>query len=216
MRILLADDHPFYLDALERQLCKTFRGAEVQSFSSFEGLCTALGETSADLVILDFSMSDMNGTQAVRRVVSLAGSASVIVVSGVADTADVRGCIAAGARGYLPKTMDPRPFTDAVSVVLHGGTYLPIEYSAACAPVSAPAAVPPLEKEIPADISALDDRDGELLRMIMDGLTNKEIGRRMNLQEATVKFYVSRLFRRLGVKNRSQAAAWASRDGGLA
>ena len=208
MRILVADDHPLYLEALERQLSKAFRSAEVRGVPSLEGLYQALGDGPADLVVLDFSLSGTQRGGAVHQVVTLAGNAPVIIVSGVADVTDVQDCVTAGARGYLPKTMQPRLFADAVSLVLHGGTYLPIE--TALAP---PPAVPPIRnaEQISADGSSLDSRDRELLQMIADGLSNKEIATNLGVQESTVKFYVSRLFRRLGVKNRSQAASWAAR-----
>jgi two-component system, NarL family, nitrate/nitrite response regulator NarL len=207
MRIVLADDHPFYLDALERQLSKAFRGAKVQGFPSFEELCSALRDASADLVILDFSLSGTQADDPIRQVVALAGNAPVIIISGVANAADVQDCVAAGVRGYLPKTMPPRLFTDAVSLILHGGTYLPIESA-----LTRPATAQPRKAEPDnAGSPALDARDRDLLRMIADGLSNKEIARCMDVQEATIKFYVSRLFRRLGVKNRSQAVSWTAR-----
>jgi DNA-binding NarL/FixJ family response regulator len=109
--------------------------------------------------------------------------------------------------------MSPRLFTDAVSLVLHGGTYLPVESAlASLTAISQPVAAPPRkERQVATDGTGIDARDRELLQMIANGLSNKEIATNMGVQEATVKFYVSRLFRRLGVKNRSQAASWAAR-----
>lgn len=177
MLILLADDHPFYLDALERQITRTYRGSEVRSFTTVEGLCEALSATPADLVILDYSMSSPQGGESVRRVVELAGTAPVIVISGVANAADVTRCVAAGARGYMPKSMEKRVFADAVSLVLHGGTYLPIEFSLAAAqPVAEPAA-----ESAGQAVGSLDTRDRELLDMIEEGVSNKEIARRLDV-----------------------------------
>jgi DNA-binding NarL/FixJ family response regulator len=213
MRILLADDHPFYLDALERQLSKAFRGSEVRSFPSYAELCEALREAGADLVLLDYSLPPPEEDDPIRRVVALAGGTPVIIISGVANADNVKACVAAGVRGYLPKTMSPRLFTDAVSLVLHGGTYLPVESAlASLTAISQPVAAPPRkERQVATDGTGIDARDRELLQMIANGLSNKEIATNMGVQEATVKFYVSRLFRRLGVKNRSQAASWAAR-----
>lgn len=202
MRILLADDHPFYLDALERQLSKAFRGAEIRSFPSFGPVCEALREAPADLVILDFSLPDAQADETIHELVSLAGNAPVVIMSGVANIGDVQNCLAAGIQGYLPKTMQPRQFIDAVSLILHGGTYLPIESAL-------PAAKSRKAEQGNTAAPVLDARDQELLQLIADGLSNKEIGRQLGVQEATVKFYVSRLFRRLGVKNRSQAVSRA-------
>lgn len=210
MRVLLADDHPLYLDAVSRRISRAFRRSEIRSFSSLELVLVALAEEPADVVMLDYSMPGMNGSEGISRAIALAGGAPVVVMSGVASARDVTACIGAGARGFLPKTMEGRVFTDALSVVLHGGTYVPTEFVGIGAP-SVPSGVS--EPEAQQDAGEFSPRELDLLRKVVAGASNKEIARDMNLQEVTVKFYLTRLFRRLGVKNRSQAAVTAVRLG---
>ena len=207
MRILIADDHPLYLEAVRRQVMRAYKRAEVCSFVSFTDLLAALAEKPADLVMLDYSMPGLGGG-GLTRAIATAGAAPVVVMSGVATAKDVAACIAAGARAFLPKTMEGPVFSDAVSMVMHGGTYVPAEFVGTAVPsATSPESGGTLEA---ADFSP---RESSLLRMVVTGASNKEIARTLCLQEVTVKFYLTRLFRRLGVKNRSQAAVVAVRLG---
>jgi DNA-binding NarL/FixJ family response regulator len=208
MQFLVVDDHPLYIDALRKLLARAFRGVDIQAAATLGECLQGLSRLQPDLVLLDYSMPDMQGADSVRRVVQAAQGRPVLVMSGIATAVDVAGCITAGARGYLPKTVEGKLIPDAVSLVLHGGTYVPVEFMTAMA-------APPVVAETPpaAAVEDFSPRELEMLRMIAAGASNKEIARNFDLQEVTVKFYMSRLFRRLGVKNRSQAAAVAIRCG---
>ena len=207
MRIIVADDHPLFLEAVQRQIAKAFRGAEVCTFSRFADALAFLAEQEAHLVMLDYSMPELAG-EGLKQAVAAARGAPVVVMSGVASAPDVAGCIAAGARGFLPKTMEGQIFIAAISLVMQGGTYLPVEFigNSAPPPIAATEAAIP---DVASKLSELSPKEHDLLRMVAAGATNKEIARKMGLQEVTVKFYLTRLFRRLDVKNRSQAAVLA-------
>lgn len=205
MRIIIADDHPLYLEAVRRQIERAFRRAEVCAFVRFADAVASMADQPADLIMLDYSMPGSGG-EGLKQMIAAAGAIPVVVMSGVASAKDVSACIAAGARGFLPKTMEGQVFVGAVSVVLHGGTYLPVEFVGS-GPSLASASAPEAGRPLNAD--DLTPRESDLLRLVLAGATNKEIARKMNLQEVTVKFYLTRLFRRLGVKNRSQAAVAA-------
>lgn len=209
MRVVIVDDHPLYLDAVRRQISRAFRNAEIFATTSLDEAIANLSQTPANLVMLDCSMPGMDGTEGVRRVVAEAGKAPVLMMSGVASTTDIAACLSHGAKGFLPKTMEGRVFADAVSIVLHGGTYLPAEFMASALTEAATAA----SNAGGLSVNSFSPRETELLRLVVGGESNKEIARQMGLQEVTVKFYLTRLFRRLGVKNRSQAAVVAARMG---
>ncbi len=210
MRILIADDHPLYLEAVRRQIARAFRRADIVSFSTFADALASLAEQPADLIMLDYSMPGL-GEGGLKQAIAAAAGAPLLVMSGVASAREVMACIAAGARGFLPKTMEGQVFTDAVSVVLHGGTYVPAEFVGGTN-TTLPGA-PPQDAGGALEIADFSPRENDLLRLVVAGASNKEIARRMTLQEVTVKFYLTRLFRRLGVKNRSQAAVVAVRLG---
>jgi DNA-binding NarL/FixJ family response regulator len=203
MRILLVDDHPLYLDAACNQIRRAFQDAEILTFTAFAEAVAAVTHRPVDLVMLDYSLPGADGPGSVRHMVKAAAGKPVVVMSGVASARDIHACIEAGARGYLPKSMEGQVFTDAVSVVLHGGTYVPAEFIGA---LTACAAMP-LDNEAFARFSR---RERDLLRLIAAGASNKEIAMRLGILEVTVKSYLTRLFARLQVKNRSQAAVLAS------
>jgi len=204
MRVLVADDHPLYLEAAQVSLERHFQGVEIALTRTLpEALARIESDSHFDLLLLDFSMPGMDGVAGVRAAVALAGSAPVVVMSGVADRHDVGCCVEAGAKGFLPKTLEPNMFAAAIGMILMGGTYVPAEFAG-----GAPARERPGDND-PRDLSA---RELEVLTMMADGRSNKEIANRLEIQEVTVKLHATRIFTKLGVKNRSQAAVKALED----
>jgi two-component system, NarL family, nitrate/nitrite response regulator NarL len=135
-------------------------------------------------------------------------------MSGVAVESDVLARINAGARGFLPKTLEGRLFTSAISHVIGGGTYVPAELVAAMVRAGTSKADPPVSP--PHALRAygeFNERELALLRRVVAGEPNKVIARAMDIREVTVKFYLTRIFKKLGVKNRSHAAVKAIRSG---
>ena len=121
MRIIIADDHPLYLDAARQQLMRAFDGAVVETAGRFSEVIELLELAPADVVLVDYSMPGNTGLASLRSVVTAAKGAPVLVISGVAIGKDVEACIAAGARGFLPKTLDGRLVTSVISLALHKG-----------------------------------------------------------------------------------------------
>lgn len=221
MRILIADDHPLYLNAVQVLLERLIDGISIDLAQSLDQLIALIDSGHpADLLLLDYSMPGMRGPEGVRTVVKAARGAPVVVMSGVACPTDVGACIAAGARGFLPKTLDNKVFSSALNVILNGGSYLPAEmhqvlYSlpASMAVPPAPSAAPPLAAEDPAGPAVpLDDghgfteRERTIMAMIIEGRSNKEIARILDLREVTIKVQLTRIYKKLGAKNRAQAA----------
>lgn len=204
MRAVLVDDHPLYLEAARDLLKRAFPDADILTFTTFDEALAALSERPVDLVMLDYSLPGSGGLSGVKRMVEKAAGSPVLLMSGVASARDVDACIEAGARGYLPKSVVGRVFTDAVAIVLHGGTYIPAEFieELKAASILAP------DAEVFASFSR---RERDLLRLLALGASNKEIATELKLLEVTVKSYLTRLFARMGVKNRAQAAVMASR-----
>jgi two-component system, NarL family, nitrate/nitrite response regulator NarL len=203
MRAVIVDDHPLYLDAACRQILRAFRKAVIRSFVSLDEAVASLSIEPADVVLFDYSLGKIEG---LRQLIAVCGDAPLIVMSGVASATDVAACISAGARGFLPKTMEGKVFINAVSLVLNGGTYAPVEFA------GRGQAAPSAEEDGTTDV-VFSVRERDLLQLIAMGAPNKEIARSLGLQEVTVKFYLTHLFRKLGVKNRSQAAVTAIRLG---
>lgn len=204
MRVIIADDHPLYLEAVKGQVVRSFTEAEVRTAMTVDGVITLLAGFAPDIVLLDYSMPGMCGSEGLRKVIAAAGTAPVMVMSGVASRKDVVDCIAAGAKGYVPKTLEGPMFSAAISLVAGGATYIPTEFVAVEA--SPPAANVFSE-------AFFSERELSMLRMLVSGASNKEIARRFGMQEVTVKYHFSRLYRRMGVSNRAQAVAMAVNAG---
>ena len=201
-RVLIADDHPLYREAERAQVERTFPGAEtVLTGSSTEAVALLDGGKAFDLILIDLMMPGSTDARGVERVVNAAKGVPVVVVSGSLEPHDIRSCIAAGARAFVPKTIDPQVFASALNIVAAGGTYVPVEYLHEDRKTGGSAA------PTPADL--LTPREFDILRLVVEGHPNKEIARRLGIQEVTVKVNLTRIFGRLGARNRAQAAAIA-------
>lgn len=201
-RVLIADDHPLYREAERAQVERTFPGAEtILLGTSTEAVERLRTDRTFDLILIDLMMPGSTDASGVERVVKAADGVPVVVVSGSLEPHDIRSCIAAGAKAFVPKTIDPQVFASALSIVAAGGTYVPIEYLQ-----GEPKAAAPMPAASPA---GLTPREFDILRLVVEGHPNKEIARRLGIQEVTVKVNLTRIFGRLGARNRAQAAAIA-------
>lgn len=210
MRAVVADDHPLFREAVRLRLDRQFAGAVVKEASSLDELLAGRrdGAEPFDLILIDLHMPGMAG-DAFERVVREFPQAAVVLMSGVARPEDVRSAVRAGARGFLPKTMPPEAFAAALSIVLGGGTYVPAEL------VNAPAALPEAREggSLSTTMSALTPREQQVLVRLATGAQNKEIGRDLGLAEVTVKLHVRQILKKIGARNRSEAASIATRAG---
>lgn len=206
MKLLFADDHPMFLEAVTSQLERAFPEIEVVAVESFDAARAALAEgPSFGLVVLDFSMPGMNGADGVATLVTEYSDLPVAVTSGVADVRDVKTVLDLGARGFLPKTLAGSTYAAALKIIAEGGTYVPVET------VQALAAVPTDRPR--ANAEGLTPREIDVLKGIADGKPNKQIARDLEIHEVTVKLHASSIFRKIGVRNRSQAAVIAHERG---
>jgi two-component system nitrate/nitrite response regulator NarL len=158
------------------------------------------GPTSFDLAILDLHMPGADGFKGIEKTLAEFPRIPLVVISGAATPDDVKRALELGARGFLPKTLPPKVLTAALQVVVSGGTYVPADYAQGQAS-AAPAKT----------VAGLTPRENEVLTLLATGNSNKEIGRALTLQEITVKLHVRNIFRKLGVRNRVEAANAAAK-----
>jgi two-component system, NarL family, nitrate/nitrite response regulator NarL len=207
MRILLADDHPLFADALKTLVERTIPAASLTVVGDLEAATEALAATGRyDLAILDLQMPGGDGTAGIERLLSKFPDTPLLVISGAAAQAEVSRLIRLGVKGFLPKNLPNKVVAAALQVVISGGTYVPADYAQAAA--ARPAARP---TAVVAPAGALTPRETEVLTLLATGRSNKEIGRALSLQEITVKLHVRNIFRKLHVRNRVQAANAATR-----
>jgi len=129
-------------------------------------------------------------------------------MSGVALPADVKAVIDAGAKGFIPKTLNGGAFVAAVNLIAAGGTFVPTDY------LGEGHDADNADQHPRHDTFSLTPRENEVLAHIVEGQSNKEIAHALEIEEVTVKLHARRIFQKLGVKNRVQAAK-AAMDAGL-
>jgi DNA-binding NarL/FixJ family response regulator len=205
MKILIVDDHPIVREGIAAVLRQLDAAVQVlQAPDGATGLALAAAHPDLQCVLLDLRMAGMAGMPMLEQLRQQYPDLPLLVVSSTEEPAAVRRALAAGARGYLPKSAGRQTMLAALRLVLAGEVYVP-PFALALTPTSPRAAVE----------SALTPRQLEVLRKVCDGLPNREIGLQLDMHEKTVKAHVTAVFKALGVVNREQAVQ-AARDAGLA
>jgi DNA-binding NarL/FixJ family response regulator len=206
MRVLLVDAYPMVRAALTGLVEKHFPQAQVESVDTVDAARAAMAGALPRLVLLDLAVA--GGFELLQQVHRQHAQLPVVIVSGTDDTEDALQALGAGAMGYVPARSDVSSLVDAVTVVLTGGTYVPpLQPLGEAAPrAAAPQAV---------TSDALDDlpitpRQRMVLRLLVEGLTNKAIARELALSVDTVKDHIAAVYKVLGVNSRTQAAMTAA------
>ena len=208
MKLLVIDDHPVVRDglaALLRQL-----GPEVivlLAEGASQGLGVADVHPDLDVVILDLAMPGSDGFAALHEFGRLQPQLPVVVLSSSEDPRDVRRALASGALGYIPKSAPPRTILAAVQFVLAGNVYVPTLMAHESTSDRAE------DRSIPRSGVSLTGRQIDVLRLLCEGRSNKEIARTLGVSQKTVKVHVTAIFKALNVSTRTQAAAMADKAG---
>ncbi|MGD9485211.1 response regulator transcription factor [Streptomyces sp. TRM70308] len=206
IRVLLVDDHQVVRRGL-RTFLEVQDDIEVtgEAADGAEGVELARRLTP-DVILLDVKMPGTDGLEALRRLKELDHPARVLVVTSFTEQRTAVPALRAGAAGYLYKDVDPDALAGAIRSV-HAGHVL-LEPQVAAALLSAESAAPG-----PARGAGLTEREREVLGLIADGRSNREIARTLVLSEKTVKTHVSNILMKLDLADRTQAALWAVRHG---
>jgi DNA-binding NarL/FixJ family response regulator len=201
---MIADDHAMVRDGLRPFIASVADDVQVVEAASLDDVLAAAAGAEPDILLLDLNMPGMDGAASVAMLCERLARTRVVVLSGDTTSETVRGVLAAGACGFLPKTLHADTIVHALRLILSGGTYFP---ASALAERQEPTVRPAIGT---GDLTA---REREILAMIAVGATNKHIARVLNLTEITVKTHLRNIFRKIDVQNRTQAAAWALREG---
>jgi DNA-binding NarL/FixJ family response regulator len=210
---LILDDHPFVHTALVHLLRDLEPGARITLTHRLGQAETCLREeTAPDLVIADLHLADANGPEVVSTLRRQRAECPVAVFSASEDTPTIRGCLEAGAIGYIPKTHSPEATMHALRLITTGCPYLPPQLLSVRADGSSLVEARMKGSSDPF-VLGLTARQVDVLRLVARGLPNKLICRQLRLAEGTVKVHVSAVLRALGVRNRTQAVIAANRLG---
>lgn len=201
MRVLIVDDHDLLRDTLALYLAAT-PGVEVRTAARYaEAVALIAREGPFDILLLDYRMPGLNGLDALKDAIARGHARHVALMSGDAPRAVVQEALAAGASGFLPKTLPARSLRNAMTFMMLGEIYLHADFHA--------------ETASPLDPSfeGLGRREIEVLRALSQGRPNKVIARDLGVSEAAIKLHLNSIYRRLGVANRTQAALLARERG---
>jgi DNA-binding NarL/FixJ family response regulator len=208
MRVLIADDHPLYREAVRAQLERLFDGVEIEETGSLDEVFAHAGQdkTAFDLFLIDFRMPGMS-LAALANLAKTFPKVPIAVISGTAEAANVRASMHAGARGFIPKTATGKHLAHAIQLLLEGGTSFPADA------MLAPEGGEPSAQEGAPWFSLLTGRELDVLKGVTRGLSNKEIGRELTIAEVTVKLHLRSVFRKMGARSRADAAVIATKAG---
>ncbi|WP_194921538.1 response regulator [Catenulispora rubra] len=206
IRVLIADDHRMVRQGL-RTFLELQEGIEVVGEAADGAQCAELAaELKPDVILLDLVMPGVDGVGAMELLRDAGSTARVLVVTSFTDRRMIIPAIRAGARGYVYKDIDPSALAAAVRSVHAGHVLLEPEVAAALLDSGSSGEAGPQAPPLTA-------REREVLVLIAQGRSNREIARALVLAEKTVKTHVSNILMKLGVSDRTQAALWAVRHG---
>jgi len=204
VRVLIADDHTL-VRVGTREMLESSPDIEVvgEAADGFDAISSARA-LEPDVVLLDVGMPGLNGIEALKQILTDSPGTRVLMLSVHADRGYVIESVAAGASGYLLKTVDEKQLADAILTVAAGGSVI----DSSLAPVV-------MEQIGERSPRALSPRQIEVLGCVSEGLSNREIGERLGLSDRTVEVHLRKAFDRLGVSSRTEAVVEAMRRGWL-
>jgi two-component system nitrate/nitrite response regulator NarL len=205
VRVLAADSHPLYRDAISRAI-KAWPELELvaQAEDGRQAL-DAIVATRPDVAVIDRSLDHLSGEQVLNAVDRDRLGTRVILIGGKPPSRHVYAAVANGAAGYLTTDTDARELCEAISAVARGETVLASELHTGLADE--------IRMRRILDKPVLSDRETETLKLVAEGLSAPDIGRRLHLSTGTVKTHLEHLYDKLGVSERAAAVAQAMRRG---
>jgi DNA-binding NarL/FixJ family response regulator len=204
MRILLADDHDLIRDTVEEFLKRLTDDLQVLHAATLPQALDVLRKAGdLDLVLLDLRMPGMNGLAGLKILRAESGHAPIVILSAETDPETIRSALQAGAAGFVPKTTRGTTMLNALRLVLAGERYVPDIL------LAEPAPQVDTTSEGGQILGRLTRREREVMRLLVEGLPNKEIGRRLKIEVVTVALHLRSIYRKLGVTSRTQAVRMA-------
>jgi two-component system NarL family response regulator len=213
MRILLVDDHPLFLDGLKNLL--TARGVRVigTAHNGLEALEKARS-LRPEVILMDIQMPVCDGLCATRLITAELPEIKIVMLTMSADDEDLFEAIKSGAYGYLLKTQDTEEFFKQLIELERGEVPLSPGLAARILRQfgrQQPAAIG--QEQEPVEREFLTSRELEVLTLVAQGLTYKEVGAKLSLSERTIKYHMGEIIARLHLENRLQVIEYARRSG---
>ncbi|MCB1440019.1 MAG: response regulator transcription factor [Nitratireductor sp.] len=210
-RFLIIDDHPLFREALIAAVNIAYPDAVTDECESLTGAMSRLHDDDGyDLALLDLKIPDTVGLEGLLDIRARHPRLPIVVVSGHEDPRIIKSVLSYGAAGFISKSTNKRELTEAIQSVMNGEIYVPASYEEPAGSDAEDAR----RGEMLKSLSTLTPQQFRVIRMLRDGLLNKQIAYELQVGETTVKAHVSEILRKLNVNNRTQAAMELSRLSG--
>jgi len=207
VRILVADDHPLFREGVVHSLASEPDFAVVGQAASGEEALSMARDLLPDVVLLDIGMPGWGGILTAQKITIACPAARIMMLTVMEDEDKLLASFKAGARAYVLKGVSAHDLARVVRSVAQGETYV--------TPSLAAGILLTLSRgRAPHDpLGELTERESEILKLVVLGLTNREIGDRLHLSEKTIKHYITNILEKLHVRSRVEAAMLAVRGG---
>ena len=200
MKVLITDEQSLFRDGLSLRLKQINQDIAILQSSNLVDMQKILSkEPDIDILIVDIDLAELNAAEIINKIKNLAPNTKIVAISSSEDTRNIKKILSCGVKGYIPKRSDSNILSGALKLILDGGTYIPpamldngIDYNGSSHISN------PLKKN-------LTNRQSQVLDLIAQGKSNKQIAYDMGVSEATVKLHINALLRSLKVNNRTQA-----------
>ncbi len=203
IRVAVIDDHTIVRNGLTQLIESDPELVVVGTAPDGEAGVVLCVEHRPDVALMDLSMPGIGGIEATRRIAAEAPDVQVVVLTSFMDRDQIVDALASGAIGYLVKDAEPEDLLRGIHAAARGES--PIDSRAARTMLGA--------QNAPDPLGVLTERERQVLSLVSEGLPNKQIGRRLEISEKTVKAHLTSAFRAIGVDDRMQAGMWARRHG---
>jgi DNA-binding NarL/FixJ family response regulator len=203
IRVVVADDHGVLRDGLASVISSQPDMQLVGTASNGAEAVELCRSSPPDVVLMDLEMPVLDGIEATRAIVAAMPDVAVLVLTSFSDRRRITGALDAGAVGYLLKDASADEVVRGIRTAAEGGS--PLDPRAARSLLDA--------KSAPDPLAGVSPREREVLRLLLDGMPNKLIARRLGISEKTVKSHLTKVFRAIGVDDRVQAILWVERHG---
>ncbi|AHG45030.1 chemotaxis protein CheY [Rhizobium leguminosarum bv. trifolii CB782] len=194
----VVDDHPLFREGVTRSLSEITGFAVVGEGASSDDAAMIASTNRPDIMLLDVSMPG-GGLSAISDVLTLSPATKVLMLTVSEEVDTLMAALQRGAMGYVLKGVGSRGLAEAIQTVLSGSRYISPTMSTKVMENSLNGGSAP-------DKNSLTPREREVMDLVAQGLSNKHIGLRLNLQEKTVKHHMTQILSKLGVSNRTEAA----------
>jgi len=215
MNVLIVDDHPIVAEYLRSAAGRAMPDAVVRIAGDLEAAFESMRDSPAELVLLDLGLPGCGGIESLLRFRKAFSQVRVLVISSEDGRTAIRGALAAGAAGFIPKTAGPKVIVNALRLVAEGGRYIPEE--ALGEDIDAPgASTLRFDSLGSAPQAALTERQREVLQRLVSGRTIGQIATDLGIAESTAKHHTLAVYAAYGVSSRADLILAATRRGAAA